>query len=692
MTHSLRPSRIALATALTLTPLACGDDTTPSPAAKTPRFGESTTEELVAAMTLEEKVEQMHGASLAAVNELWETPSNDRLGIPGFRMTDGPRGVRAGKSTAFPVAAARAATWDPELEREVGRAIGREASAKGADVLLAPTVNILRHPAWGRAQETYGEDTMLMGAMGTAFTLGAQESVLACVKHFAANSIEDTRFDVDVSIDERSLREIYLPHFERIVHEGGAACVMSAYNKVNGAFASENAHLLRDILKNEWAFSGIVISDWVFGTRSTVPAVLAGLDIEMPAPNFFGAPVAAAVESGEVPAALVDDAVTRILDKQLEAQSKPPVDGAVIESAEHKELARKVAQRSMVLLKNDASTLPLDPNATGTIAVVGPLATVARLGDLGSSAVTPTTAVTPFDGIAARADQTVHIAGPTLAPADELQLQSAVAAIVVVGLDEDDEGEAIAQKGGDRETLRLSAEDEAMIAAVAAVAPRTIVVLEAGSSIVVRPWVDQVDALVMAWYPGLEGGHAIADVVFGDADPGGRLPVTFPRDEAGLPPFDHESFSVTYGFLHGYRYLDAALTEPEYPFGFGLSYTTFSLTNLQVTQTSTANGGVIAATVDVTNTGARSGSTVVQVYVHPAASAVERAPRDLRGFARVELSPGATSTVPIEIPIESLAYFDTASNAFVVEPGSYVIEAGSSSRDLPLTATITIAN
>jgi beta-glucosidase len=331
-------------------------------------------------MTLEEKVDQMHGSSLAAVDDLFLTPDNARLGIPGFRMVDGPRGVRAGRATAFPVAMARGASFDPELERRVGRAIGREAAARGANVILAPTINILRHPAWGRAQETYGEDTTHIGAMGVAFIEGAQEHVLASAKHFACNSIEDTRFDVDVTIDERTLREVYLPHFRRAVVDAKVGSVMSAYNQVNGHYASENAHLIRDILKGEWAFDGFVESDWVFGTRSTVAAANAGLDIEMPAATYFGPWLVEAVQAGEVDEAVIDEAATRVVRKKVElgASMTPQLDPDVIESAEHLALAREAARAGMVLLKNEGA-LPL-ARAAGTLVVVGELATVAEPG------------------------------------------------------------------------------------------------------------------------------------------------------------------------------------------------------------------------------------------------------------------------------------------------------------------------
>ncbi len=661
--------------------LSCGDDSATLPP-QTPQFGSATPEELVQAMSLEEKVEQMHGSSLAAIDDLFHTPENTRLKIPGFRMVDGPRGARAGKATAFPVAMSRGASFDPELERRVGRAIGREAAAKGANVLLAPTINVLRHPAWGRAQETYGEDTVHIGAMGAAFIEGAQEHVLASVKHFACNSIEDTRFDVNVTVDERTLREVYLPHFRRAVVDAKVASVMSAYNQVNGQFSSENPVLLRDLLKDEWGFDGFVESDWVFGTRSTVEAANAGLDIEMPAPNYFGQGLVDAVRAGEVDEAVIDEAVTRIVRKKTEyaAFMPPALDPDAVESEEHLALAREAASQGMVLLKN-GGTLPLSRSG-GTLVVVGALADVANLGDLGSSAVTPTSPVTPLAGIQAAAGslEVVHLPGPTLSAADEAQIAAADAVVIVVGLTSADEGEDLFIEGGDRDTLSLHAEDEALISAVAALSDNTVVVLEAGSAIVVRPFVDEIEALLMAWYPGTQGGHAIADVLFGDVEPGGRLPISFPRSEADLPTFDHESLEVSYGFLHGYRHLDANASEPEFPFGFGLSYTSFSLSDASVTPSQLSAEGELTVAVRVSNTGARTGSEVVQVYVRVEGSSVERAPRDLRGFQRVLLEAGQSEVVEITVAASDLAIWTDA--GWELEPASYVLEVGTSSRDL----------
>lgn len=654
---------------------------------------------LLGQMTLEEKIEQMHGLQLGPIDDLYWTPDNERLQIPGFRMVDGPRGVRAGKATTFPVGMARGATWDPVIERRVGEAMGEEAAAKGANVLLAPTLNTLRHPAWGRAQETYGEDTALLGAMGVAFIRGAQEHVLASAKHLAANSIENSRFTVNVTMDERTLREQYLPHFRRAVEEARVASVMTAYNKVGGLYCSENPHLLRDVLDGDWAFDGFVESDWVLGTRSTAPAALAGLDIEMPAPLLFGNALLDAVEGGEVPESVIDDAVRRILRKKLEfhLDAPAPADTAVVESPAHTDLAREVEREALVLLKNEAA-LPLDPAQIQSLVVVGSLADMVNLGDHGSSDSVPSYAITPLAGIQERAGSVAvaHVPGPALTAEDEAAIAAADAVIVVAGLTAEDEGEylgATMPGGGDRHQpdLRLPAEQEALLLAVAAQNPRTIVVLEGGSAIVVRPWVDEVEGLVMAWYPGQEGGRAIADVLFGDASPSGRLPITFPRSVDDLPPFDNESEEVTYGFLHGYRHADAEGLEPEFPFGFGLSYTTFAYSNLELGSATVAPDGILSVRVKVTNTGEAAGDEVVQLYVGYQGSAVQRAPRDLKAFQRVHLDPGQAQEVTLEVPARDLAYWDVAGGGWVVEPIAYEVHVGGSSRDLPLEATFSIA-
>ncbi|MEZ4316176.1 MAG: glycoside hydrolase family 3 C-terminal domain-containing protein [Myxococcota bacterium] len=498
--------------------LACREPLSPTP----PDSGvEAEIAALLADLTLEEKIDQLHGSGAPDADGFWTTPDNDRLDLRGFRMSDGPRGLTAGVASTFPVAMARGATFDPELEREVGRAIGAETAARGGDVLLAPAMNILRHPGWGRAQETYGEDVHHLGAMAVAFVEGAQEHVLASAKHYAANSIEDTRLEVDVQVSERALREVYLPHFRRVVQEGRVASVMSAYNRVNGAYCSENAPLL-SILKDEWGFDGFVESDWIYGTRSTVEAANAGLDIEMPGGRYFGEPLLEAVQDGTVAEGVVDAAVTRVLRKKLGRRDLVVPGPEVVDSAEHRALARRVAEQSIVLLENDG-VLPLQPGAS--IALIGELATVANLGDDGSSASTPSAAVSPLAGLQA--------AGANVTwSADASGAVGADVAVVVVGLTADDEGEAILPGvGGDRDTLGLSAEHVALVTAVAAVHDRVVVVLEGGSALTVEPWVDDVEAVLMAWYPGEEGGAALASVLLGEVAPSGRLPVSVPVSE-----------------------------------------------------------------------------------------------------------------------------------------------------------------
>lgn len=655
---------------------------------------EERVDELLAQLTTAEKLTLMHG-SASAPGGIWQAPGIPRLGIPKFGMVDGPRGVSAasGPATTFPVGMARGATWDPALEAEVGSVMGTEVRARDGNVLLAPTINMLHHPRWGRAQETYGEDTHLLARMGVGFVEGAQRHVVANPKHYAANSIEDTRFNVDVTMDARTLREIYLPHFRSAVRDGNAASVMTAYNKVNGAYCAENVPLVRDILKGEWAFRGFVESDWVFGTRSTVASVQAGLDIEMPLGNFYGAPLTAAVANGTVPMALIDDAVRRILRVKLcfRLDTDPPVpDPAQVETPAHQAVALAVARESIVLLKNDGA-LPIDRAQTTSLVVVGDLATAINLGDRGSSSAAPSVAVTALAGIVAGAPgvTVTHVPSGPISPADQATISAADAAIVVAGLTFADEGEGLVA-AGDRESLALPGGQDQLVADVAALNARTVVVLE-GSGALLMPWLADVEGVLMAWYPGQAGGTAIADVLFGDVVPSGKLPMSFPVAESDLPPFDNVGLTVPYGYFHGYRWLDRAGTAPLFPFGFGLSYTTFAYANLAISSPTLAEYGRVRVTADVTNTGAVTGDEVVQLYVGYQGSAVDRAVNDLKGFTRVRLAPGDTKTVVLDLRAADLAYWDTTTNGWALEPITYLVRVGSSSRDLPLEGAVTVA-
>ncbi|MEZ4381198.1 MAG: glycoside hydrolase family 3 C-terminal domain-containing protein [Nannocystaceae bacterium] len=664
-------------------------------------------EAIVAAMSLEEQAAQMHGASILPIDGIYYAGGLAERGVPTLKMVDGPRGVSSGtgNATAFPVGIARGATWDPALEKRVGEAIALEARAKGANVLLAPTINLLRHPGWGRSQETYSEDPFHMGALAVGFISGAQNHLIASAKHYAANSIEDTRFDVDVTIDERTLRELYLPHFRRAVDEAAVGSVMSAYNQVNGAYCSANHHLLTEVLRDDWGFRGFVESDWILGVYETIGPALAGLDVEMPAPVYFGPELVDAVEAGDVDAATVAAAARRILRTSLcfgLDDLDAEVAGAVVESDEHRALALEVAIAGSVLLKNDGAALPLvdeEGAALAEIAVVGALAEVANLGDHGSSEVTPSAAVTPLQGLMAGAERLGGAIRPiprdALTDEDRAAIAAADAAVVVVGLTWADEGEAIPTKQGmgDRDDLRLSPSHEGLILEVAALNARTVVVLEGGGAIVARPWIDAVAAALLVWYPGMEGGHAIAEMLLGAASPGGKLPLTIPRDPSQLPPFDHEGLAVTYDGDHGYRRLDRAGDAPEFPFGHGLSYTTFTLDNLTIepSAASIADDAPITVRVDVRNVGEVAASEVVQLYVGAPGEAAPRPVRELKAFGKVRLEPGAAARVEMTLRPADLAYYDVDAAAWAVEPGAYTIEAGSSSRDLPLNGALTLS-
>lgn len=663
---------------------------------------------LVGRMSLKEKITEMAGNSgwaklavMAVRYGLWtfDAGGSRRLGIPRLRFTDGPRGVCLNHSTCFPVAIARGATWDPGLQEMIASAIGSEARAQGANFYGGICVNVLRHPGWGRAQETFGEDPFHLGEMGAASVRGAQRHLMACAKHFACNSIEESRFYVDVRVDDRTLREVYLPHFKKCV-DAGVASIMSAYNRVNGEYCGHNRGLLTGILKDEWGFDGPVMSDFVWGIREGVAAAEAGMDVEMPRRWRFGAPFRRAVKKGRVPAGRIDDAVTRVLRQKARFANVGEAGGydrELVASPEHVALALDAARASMVLLKNEGGVLPLERRSVKKLAVVGELAARVNIGDRGSSRVEPPYVVTTIQGIRDRAGgvRVVYDNGSDL-EFTRRTLSDADAAVVVAGLTYKDEGEFLGKMypaGGDRECLALPAAQVKLIELASQAVPRCVVVLQAGSAVTMQEWKDRVPGILMSWYAGMEGGHAIAEALFGDVNPGGKLPVTFPRSEGQLPPFDRRAKSADYGYYHGYRLFDREGMEPEFAFGFGLSYTSFSCSNLRLSADRVAPDGLLQATVEVTNTGDRAGDEVVQLYVGPSDSRIERPVRELKGFKRVSLAPGESATVSLELPVAELAFWDPERGAWEVEEGPYEARVGTSSRlsDLGWSATFKVA-
>lgn len=661
---------------------------------------------IIAAATLSEKVEMMsgHGFFVAFREDSGRFGARPyragggiaRLSVPSLWFTDGPRGVVRGNSTCFPCTMARGASFDLDLERRIGEAMGVEARAQGCNLSGAVCINLLRHPGWGRAQETYGEDQHHLGAMGAALARGIQtHNVCATVKHFALNSMENTRFTVDVRIDERTLHEVYLPHFKAVV-DAGVGSVMSAYNKVNGEYCGHSTHLLTDILRGEWGFAGFVHSDWIKGVYE-VRGAAAGLDVENPEPLVFGGALIAAVERGEIDEAVVDLAGTRILTtlyRFLAAPDPlPEYPESLIACPEHRALALEAGEKSAVLLANDG-TLPLDPGAVRTLAVLGRLADLENTGDKGSSRVRPPEVVTALAGLRAQlgAENVLHGTEADLEAA-QAAAAKADAIVIVVGLTAREEGEFIpggmtlgedgstndrGAIGGDRRDLRLPPDQVALIKAAALTGKPMVVVIVAGSAVLVEDWHASAGAILQTFYSGMAGGTALARLLFGAVSPSGKLPFTVARDSADYPPFDPDAEVSDYGYWHGYALFDRTGAMPRYAFGHGLSYTRFDYSNL-TTQTS---DGAIAVAATVSNCGSVPAEEVVQFYVEVPGEVVERPIKSLKAFDRVTLQPGESRVVTAQILLADLRWRDPAMHDWKLEQGVYRIFAGGSSDQL----------
>ncbi len=689
--------------------------------------------DLLTRMSLEEKLAMLGGTG-------FDTKPNARLGIPAIRMADGPQGVRinfprprrprdpssgtissgtvnwfSGMSnavpvpaTAFPASVALAATWNPDLVQQVGRNIGQEARILNKDMLLAPCVNIQRTPQGGRNFESYSEDPYLASRMAVAFIKGVQsQGVIASVKHFAANNQEHDRNTVNVKVDERVLYEIYFPAFKAAVQEAGVWAVMSAYNKLNGAWCSENPHLLTDILKNQWGFKGFVLSDWS-AVHTTLETANAGLDLEMPRDKFLTVQLLLPlITSGQVKEATIDDKIRRILRAMFSMGlfDRQESDGGAVDTPEQRAMARLSATQGIVLLKNTDALLPLVPRKIQSIALIGPNARVARVGGGGSAAVRPADAVSPLDGIRERAGTRFKLTyAPGCAmegedPENEIPktradmvneaVELAAHADVVLLFVGDSAG--IESEGHDRLTLELPAGQDDLIEAVAETNKNTVVILNAGAPVLMNRWIDRVSAVVNVWFPGEEGGHAIADILFGDANPSGKLPVTFPKEWKDSPAYGRypgENGGVDYseGLYVGYRHFDKSNIEPQFPFGHGLSYTTFGYSDLNVTPKEAVPDQPVQVSFNVSNTGSREGAEVVQLYVRDVHCSLERPEKELKAFRRVVLKPGETQTISFTLDNSAMAFYDPAKHDWVTEPGTFEVLVGASSRDIRLKA------
>lgn len=622
----------------------------------------------------------------------YPTMEVERLGLPNVRFVDGPRGVVAGSATCFPVSMARGATFDRELEEEIGKCIGAEVRAVGGNYYGGVCINLLRNPRWGRAQECYGEDQYHLGEMGAALTRGVQsQNVMACVKHFALNSIENARFKANVQVDMRTLQEVYLPHFKRCIEEG-AASVMCAYNAVLGKHASESRLLLRDILRDQWGFEGFTLSDFLWAVYDGAKSVKAGMNIEMPCVAHYVEDIPKALEDGRLEEADLNEAVGYILRTTLyyETRKDPQSYGPeVLACPEHIKVARRAAEESMVLLKNDNNVLPFDKAKTKKIVVLGELGDTENIGDHGSSKVHPYYTITPFRGLmkAMPCAEVLYNDGKDIEKARELA-QAADAVVIVAGYIHCDEGEYLSDRadiaegemGGDRVSMRLHSRDVDLIHGLKDVNPNTVVSIIGSSAILIDEWEKDVPAILFSFYSGMEGGNALADILFGDVCPSGKLPYTVARTEEDYPFFDPDCTEITYEYYHGYCKMDKENKEVAYPFGYGLSYTEFKIGNPELE----ICNDTAKLVVTVENTGKVKGADVIQLYIGCEGSKVDRPVKVLRDFARVTLEPGECKRIALSVKKDQMAYFDEKANEWKTEDIQYIAYVGDSSRNCEL--------
>jgi beta-glucosidase len=689
---------------------------------------EANINQLIKKMTLEEKISMLHA------NSIFTTSGVDRLGIPGLSADDGPLGIREDLSstggwesanlttdsaTFFPNGSALAATWNPSLANRFGIAIGEEARARKKDIILAPAFNIARTPLCGRTYEYYSEDPFLNAQLAVAAVKGIQsQHVAACVKHYALNNQETDRGKVNVEVSERALREIYLPAFKAAIEEGNAWTIMSAYNKVRGEYCSENTYLLKTILKGEWGFKGIVISDWG-GTHSTVKAANSGLDVEMgsqpPYENYyFAKPLLDSVKAGIVSEKTIDEKVHRILWVIYKTSLSNNRPAGSINTAAHSKTVYDIASESIVLLKNEKHLLPINTGNIKSITVIGDNATHKFQSEGFGAGVKARYEITALEGLQNAFGKSVDIkfakgynAAKTgsrnnnedMNKQDSALIEEAVntakksdLAILFIGGNRDYESES-----RDRKDLNLPFGEQSLVDAINAANTNTIVVIIGGAPYDINKIKKNNHTIVWSWYNGSEGGNALADVLTGKINPSGKLPFTFPvalneSPAHNMNTFPGENLETNYkeGILVGYRWYDTKKIVPLYPFGYGLSYTSFEYSALHTDKKSYANNETITVTTKVKNTGKFAGKETVQLYIGKQGSVVERAEKELKAFKKVMVPAGQEVTVTLSIPVKDIAYYNEQSKKWIVEPGKYKLLAGTSSQDIKATETITI--
>ncbi len=673
---------------------------------KDPQDPQVNIQQLVSQLTLEEK------ASLMSGRDDWSTQSIGRLDIPWIWLSDGPHGLRRAPqtnkagygdqlpATAFPTASALAATWDLDLIYELGGFLGHESQAQGVNVLLGPGVNIKRSVLGGRNFEFFSEDPVLAGELGAAYINGVQgQGVGTSLKHYAANNVETRRMYMNSDVDDRTLHEIYLTPFEIAVRKAQPWTVMASYNRIQGEYGTQNAYLLTDILKQQWGYQGIVISDW-FAIVDRVAAVKAGMHIEMPGLNAVNDNlIVEAVKNGELDEALLDTMVTEILEIVFRAKSLQK-QGVELDVERHHSQARRVAAESITLLKNENSVLPVNPKQYRKVAIIGEFAVNPRFQGNGSSEVKPTRLDQFLELVRQEYGDQVQFSyaqGYQLSDDDDFSLidqarevaASADIALVFAGLPLHYESEGI-----DRTHIDMPASHNRLISAVAEVQQNTVAVLTNGSA-VTMPWVDQVSGILETWLAGQAGAGGIADVIFGKVNPSGKLAETFPvklEDTPAFFNFPGEQGEVLYGeqIFVGYRYYDKKKIEPLFPFGFGLSYTDFEYSDLQFSAANITDKTGLELTVKIRNTGDVAGKEIVQIYVTDMQSSLQRPEKELKKFEKIALEPGEEKTVTFQLDGRDFSYYDAIRKMWIAESGEFVISAASSSRDIRLSQPVTL--